>query len=157
MISKMAQLFRYTDDAQCFNMKKTNKRRCVNDLTTVPRSKIAKPNNFSLLEDFCFKCPLVGEMVIESIDNQSLINFKKISRHLHSFLENGRHLWKRMIKHNLKNFKEFQNQWKMVIKKIPVKFLEELAKTTHRFFLVDTKHFWYQWAPIHIAAQQGSL
>ena len=56
MISKMAQLFRYT--------KKTNKRRCVNDLTTLPKSKIAKPNNLSLLEDFCFKCPLVGEMII---------------------------------------------------------------------------------------------
>ena len=135
---------------------KMNKRKLVDDLTSLPRSKREKPNDFSLLEDFCFKCPLVGEMILEKIDSQSLISCKIVSRQMYGFLENERHLWKRMIRHHAKNFKEFKDQWKMVIK-TPVENLKELATTVVSFFSTDPKHYGHQWAPIHIAAQKGCL
>ena len=45
----------------------------------------------------------------------------------------------------------------MVIKKTPIEILKKLAKTVHSFFYIDPKHSRYQWTPLHIAAQKGSL
>ena len=142
---------------------KSNKRKCVNfhsvdDLISLPTSKRLKPNIFSLLEDFCFECPLVGGMILEKIDNQSLISCKKVNRQMHVFLENE--IWIRTIRDHLQNFQEFQefqDQWKIIIKKTPAKILKELATVILNFFSIHPQNYGYQWAPIHIAAQQGSL
>ena len=122
-----------------------------------PRSKRRKPNDLSFLEDFCLQFPSVGEMILKKIDNQSLVNCKKVSWEMEGFIKSERHYWIRMMGRHLQNFKEFQDQWKMVIKKTPIVILRKLSPTVDTFFYNDPIHYGQQWAPLHIAAQEGSL
>ena len=58
------------------------------------------------MEEVCKRFPLLAEDVIKRIDHQSLTKFKKASRDISEFLDDGRILWKQMI---LKNVEGNQN------------------------------------------------
>ena len=49
------------------------------------------------MEEVCKRFPGLAEDVIAKIDPKSLTRFKKSSRGVSKFLENGRGLWKQMI------------------------------------------------------------
>ena len=53
------------------------------------------------MEEVCKRFPGLAEDVIAKIDPKSLTRFKKSSRGVSKFLENGRGLWKRMILKNI--------------------------------------------------------
>ena len=59
------------------------------------------------MEEVCKRFPGLAEDVIAKIDPKSLTRFKKSSRGVSKFLENGRGLWKRMILKNISgNFQQ---------------------------------------------------
>ena len=53
------------------------------------------------MEEVCKRFPGLAEDVIAKIDPKSLTRFKKSSRGVTKFLENGRGLWKQMILKNI--------------------------------------------------------
>ena len=78
--------------------------------------------------------PVISQIILNNVDDNSLTNFKISSRENSNFLDNERFYWIRNIKKYSANFEEFQEIWKKVINKTPVEFSKNLAIDVHRFF-----------------------
>ena len=98
--------------------------------------------------------PLVKQMVLKMLDNQSLSNTKQASRGMAEFLNNERFYWIRIIKKYAKHFEGHEESWREVMKKIPINSLKELTLAVQKFF----KSFSFmKTAPLHIVAEKGSF
>ena len=62
-------------------------------------SHLLNPN----MEDLCERIPLLGKLVFTNLDNQSLTNFREVSRRLNESLDKERLLWLRIIKNHKSN------------------------------------------------------
>ena len=91
------------------------------------------------MEDLCYRFPVVSEMVLEKIDDLSLIKFKSAIRETCQFLNNGRYLPIRMIRKYNGHFEEFSETWKMFTKKTPVEITKKLGIAVHQFFESSTE------------------
>lgn len=103
------------------------------------------------------KFPVISQIILNNVDDESLTNFKISSRENSNFLDNERFYWIRNIKKYSETFKEFQESWNKVIKKTPVGFLKNLAIDVHSFFKGVSTRFTEQWHPLFIGAERGSL
>ena len=110
------------------------------------------------MEEVSNRFPSLVHMILENVDNESLVKFKETSREMSEFLINDRFYWIRILKKHGKYFKEFADSWKKVIDKTPVKIVKELAMTVEDYFnysLYNDDD--YQLHPLHIAAEGGRL
>ena len=106
------------------------------------------------MDILCKRFALVGEMVPNNLDNQSLTKSKEANKEISKFLDNGRFFWTRIIKKYNKNFEGFEESWKEAINKTPYNILKQLAIAVEQFF---KSYSFKQVAPLHIAAEKGSL
>ena len=110
------------------------------------------------MEDLCNRFPSLITMILENVDNQSLVNFKGTSRDLRDFVESERFYWIRIIEKYKGNFEEFSKCWKMVIERTPREIVKRVALAVEHFFSTycsnDRKFIkrYKQWSPLHIAA-----
>ena len=111
-----------------------------------------------MIQDLCKRFPLLGEMVFENLDDESLVKVKESSKEKNNHIQNQRFYWIRIIKKHGKYFKEFADSWKKVIDKTPVEIVKELAMTVEDYFnysLYNDDD--YQLHPLHIAAETGEV
>lgn len=109
------------------------------------------------MEDLSKRVPMINELILDNLDDKSLINFKEASREINQILDRERFYWIRTMNKHKGNFKEFKKSWKKVISKTPVGNVKQLALAVHHFFKgISTRHE-TQWHPLFIAAEQGSL
>ena len=87
------------------------------------------------MEDLCETMPLIGQILLNTLDNQSLTNCKTVTRKLDKFLGNERFYWIRVIKQYEENFSSFSDSWKMVIQKTPTEIIKEIGINSEQFFL----------------------
>ena len=71
--------------------------------------------------------PHLGVEIFNNLDNQNLTKCKEVSRYQRTFLEKEKHLWTRMIEKYYVNHLEFKEDWNLVVKKVQVKIVKELA------------------------------
>ena len=88
----------------------------------------------SSMEELGSRFPLISQIILNNVDDNSLANFRKVSRENSNFLDNERFYWIRNIKKYSSNLEEFQESWKKVINKTPVDFLKNLATDVQSFF-----------------------
>ena len=86
------------------------------------------------MEELGSRFPLISQIILNNVDDNSLANFRKVSRENSNFLDNERFYWIRNIKKYSSNLEEFQESWKKVINKTPVDFLKNLATDVQSFF-----------------------
>ena len=111
------------------------------------------------MEEFLARFPGLGRKIFNQLDNQDLIKCKEVSRYQCKFLEDDRLVWTRMIKKYNANHFEFKDAWKLVVEKVPVEIVKEIAIATKQFYT-----FWpqrvtdqHQHSPHHIAGEYGCL
>ena len=105
------------------------------------------------MEEIVIRFPVIAQQILEQLDNQNLTKCRTVDKILCSSIDENRLIWTRMIKNYIKGTGKFRKSWKLVMKKVPVKYLEDLALTTQKIGTV----LGYQYAPQHIVAACGSL
>ena len=119
------------------------------------------------MEDLCKRMPLLAGMILKSLDNHSLMICKESSIVLCQYLNEDKMVSVRKIKKYNSSFVEFQNVWKKILKKAPIKIVREFAILVQEFFKprlpitddtdVRNKRRSRQWHPLWIAALCGHL
>ena len=119
------------------------------------------------MEDLCKRMPLLAGMILKSLNNHSLMICKESSIIICQYLNEDKMVSVRKIKNYNSSFVEFQNVWKKVLKKAPVKIVREFAILAEDFFKprlpidedndVRHKRRSRQWHPLWIAALCGHL
>ena len=109
------------------------------------------------MEHLIKRFPLTNQLILNNIDDQTLINIVESSREIHQGLDNSRFFWIRMMSKYNRNFKEFQESWKKVVNKTPVDTIKELSLVVEKFFAARSSWIKKQWHPLSIAGTQGSL
>ena len=118
------------------------------------------------MEDLGTRFPSLIPMILENVDNQSLVNFKNTSRDLRDCVESERFYWIRIIEKYKGNFEEFSKCWKKVIERTPWQNVRRVALAVEHFFstyfsndIIDIKDSYIfikrykQWSPLQIAAR----
>ena len=138
------------------------------------------------MEEIFQRFPLIAQKILNHVDNETLINFKKVSRNNADFLEKERFYWIRIIQRYNCLFGEFHEVWKKVVSKTPVGIVKELAVAVYQFPITVSKklnknetqcscsetqcacnetilspldftqNFEKQWHPLYIGATSGS-
>ena len=115
------------------------------------------------MEEISMRFPVIAQQILKQLDNRNLTKCRTVGKILRSSIDENRLIWTRMIKSYIKRKKctgKFRKSWKLVMKKVPVKYLEDLALTTQKlatgleFTIVGLG---YKIAPQHIVAACGSL
>ena len=100
------------------------------------------------MENICERFPVITQMILNNVDDRSLINFKETSRDNDEMLNSERFYWIRIMKKYNGNFQEFYESWLKVINKSPVEIVEELALTVYQFFMARETRSEKQWHPL---------
>ena len=109
------------------------------------------------MEELCCRFPVLGQLMFDNLDEESLNNCKEASKVVSQFVINERFFWIRMIRKYYKNLIEFKSSWEMIIHKTSADILKKLAIVVHCFFTKDRLRFAFNWSPFHIAAQSGLM
>ena len=116
------------------------------------------------MEDLCYRFPHVASMILNGLDDQSLIQSMEAIREVDDFLRNDRIYWTRLLANYKKNLQMFKDSWRKSLYRVPVVKIKELAIAAQGFFLFEHRFFKHpksrldlQWSPLHIAADYGSL
>ena len=111
------------------------------------------------MENSIRRFALVAELILNNLDDQSLVRSKEISKEISKFTKNQRFYWIRMIGRKYWTFKGFQESWKEVIHQTPFDVVKELANEVQTLFTnqnicslrTGPMH------PLHIVALRGNL
>ena len=112
------------------------------------------------MERICLRTPHILEQINELLDDKSLVKCMGASRIMCSNIENqkcGKFVTARMIQSYVRNPKEFEYDWKIIIKNLPMERLSEFGMLVKDFYKVSSSRFQENWAPLHIAADRGRL
>ena len=112
------------------------------------------------MEDIGLRIPLILEQINGLLCNKTLANCMEVSSTFCVIIEDqrsGRFLIARKILSYLKNSNEFENDWMVVFKKLPIQKLKEFAILVKEFHDTVPKRSEQRWFPMHVAAERGRL
>ena len=119
-----------------------------------------------IMEVLCQRFPHVAKMILNFLDDQSLIQIMDANKEVDDFLSNDRIYWIRILANYKDNFILFRDSWRRNVHRVPVVKIKDLAIATQDFFNYcpsrlnqyqnRTKKY-FQWSPLHIAAHIGCL
>ena len=95
---------------------------------------------------------VAGAMILNNLDDQSLIRSKEASKEIAGFLENEKFYWIRIIMKNKDKFQGYEESWKEVINKIPVNRIKELGIS-----VLEHVEDVGKVSPLHSGAKNGSI
>ena len=107
------------------------------------------------MENCCKRFPHVGKMILNNLDDQSLVRSKEASRGTNNLLKNERFYFIRTIGRYNRRFEGYKESWNEVIKKTPINILEEIAYAVEKNFKIFP--FDKNIAPLQIIVQLGKL
>ena len=113
-----------------------------------------------IMENICVRFPHLLEQINELLDNKSLVKCKEVSQTMSSIIKNqksGTFITKRAIHSYIKNYKEFAEEWKIVLKKLPMERLNVFGILVKDFYKAVPSRRGFQWSPMHIAAERGDI
>ena len=94
----------------------------------------------SKMEKVLARFPGLGKKIFNQLDNQNFCKCNWVSRSLRKCIEENEPLWTRVIKKYNANQEKFKDVWKLVLKKIPVQNVEDLAITVEQFLSFIDDH-----------------
>ena len=109
------------------------------------------------MENLCHRFPHVAKIILNNLDDQSLIQIMDANKEVDDFLSNDRIYWIRVLANYNTNFKQFRDSWRRNIHRVPVVKIKDLAIATQDFFKYLPSRLDFQWSPLHIAAHIGCL
>ena len=109
------------------------------------------------METLCYRFPGIASMIFKGLDAQSLIKSMEANREFDNFLSNDRIYWIRVLAYYKTNFMQFKESWRKSLHQVPVVKIKELAIAAHNFFKYRQSRVNFQWSPLHIVANIGSL
>ena len=103
------------------------------------------------MENCIRKFPVVGAMIFNNLDNQSLVVSREINEEISEFIKNERFYWIRIIEGYIGGQ---EKAWKEVINKMPINVVKQLTTAVENHC-----HFGYGYdiAPLNIAAEDNNL
>ena len=101
------------------------------------------------------RIPYIAQLIFEEVDDKTLVNCKTVSETWVSFIGMKKIEWLRIILKYAGNMTEFADHWKLLLRRIPVKLVKEIALTVTEFFSANPKRKDFQWSPFVIAADRG--
>ena len=105
----------------------------------------------------CHRFPRVAKMILNNLDDQSLIQIMDANKEVDDFLSNDRIYWTRVLANYNTNFILFRDSWRRCLHQVPVVKIKELALAAQEFFKRPQSRLKFQWSPLHIAAHIGRL
>ena len=81
------------------------------------------------MENCIRRFPVVGAMILNNLDNQTLVRSKEISREISEFIKNERFYWMRIIQ-------KYNDDWRQIIKKTSIKDLKHLAIESEKSYWI---------------------
>ena len=114
----------------------------------------------SELEELFLRFPLMARLILINLNDQTLVQFNKISKELYKNDTKERLVWIRIIKKYASSFQDVHEAWKEIVHKTPNGYLEKLAKSIQEFsksIILQMYKKEKKWFPIQIAVEQGSL
>jgi ankyrin repeat protein len=109
------------------------------------------------MENLCHRFPHVAKIILNNLDDQSLIQIMEANREVDYFLSNNRIYWIRVLANYNTNFIQFRDSWRRNIHRVPVVKIKELVIATQNFFKNHPSRLNSQWSPLDIAAHSGCL
>ena len=97
------------------------------------------------MENIFQRFPVITQMILNNVDERSLINFKETSRDIDEMFKSERFYWIRIMKKYNGNFQEFHESWLKVINKSPLEIVKELALAVYQFFIARETRSEKQW------------
>ena len=82
------------------------------------------------LENFCSRFPHLSEDILGELDYKSLVKFKEVSKFWYKNINEQRIYCIRQIEQCTETFTEFNKEWKMVVRKTPLKILKLIEVVT---------------------------
>ena len=86
------------------------------------------------MEELCCRFPVLGDLMFNNLDDQSLSNSKVAGRVVSQFVINERFFWIRIIQNYYEELSEFKTSWEMVIRRTSVDILKKLNVVFLIFF-----------------------
>ena len=118
------------------------------------------------MDNIISRFPGLAEKIFDRLDNESLVNSRTVSRPWSEFTEKEMFFLKRIIKKLIGGYENFQETWKLVMKKADMEMMNELALAV-KFFLSqhpgncrdeeNCKHRAVPRSPLHVAANAGQV
>ena len=95
----------------------------------------------SKMEEVLARFPGLGKKIFNQLDNQNFCKCKVVSRSLRKCIEENEPFWTRVIKKYNADPVKFKDAWKLVLEKIPVQNVEDLAFAVEQFlsFIEDVE------------------
>ena len=109
------------------------------------------------MEQVILRIPFLAESIFAEADNKTLANCKIVGETWASFIDMKKVKWLRIILKYAGNMMECADCWKVLVRRVPVKIVKEIALTVEDFFCANPKRKDYQWSPFIIAADRGHL
>ena len=110
------------------------------------------------LENFLLRFPNVFEKIFKELDNQTLTKSREVSKSWKKFLGQSRLIYMRKILKYHKNHVEYMEDWQLVMVKMPLETLKQVAAMVEEFYTrrTLTPRIEFQHSPLQIAADYGS-
>ena len=95
------------------------------------------------MDEVIQRFPMVAKEILDKLDNRTLTNCKRVSKHWCHFIDNQKTPWIRRIQIYIKrNINHHLEDWKKVIFRAPVQVLKELALATEKIFTLRDTQLW---------------
>ena len=109
--------------------------------------------------------PTVAVNILNSLDDQSLFNYKESDKENCEFLGQERFYWIRILKKYNRYFETSKESWKKAISKTPACFIKKLAMAVVTIFKNESDQSWKflfclnqaQFTPVIVSAFDGDL
>ena len=88
----------------------------------------------TILENFLLRFPNVFEKIFKELDNQTLTKSKEVSGSWKNFLGQCRLIYMRKIMKYHKNHVEYMEDWQLVMVKMPLETLKQVAAMVEEFY-----------------------
>ena len=94
------------------------------------------------MDEVIQRFPMVAKEILDELDNRTLTDCKRVSKHWCHFIDNQKTPWIRRIQIYIKRNNDHLEDWKKVIFRAPVQVLKELALATEKIFTLKDTQLW---------------
>ena len=108
------------------------------------------------MEQLCAIFPVVSEIILDNLDDQSLTSLKVVSKNLNNFFDKEKCIPLRKIKKHIQDIDFCSESWNKVVKRTHVDNVKKLAAAVEEFFKPSDFSVTFDvLSPLEIAAHHG--
>ena len=116
------------------------------------------------MDNIISRFPGLADKIFDSLDDESLVNSRTVSRSWSEFTENEMFFLRRIIEKLIGEYEDFKETWKLVMKKADMEMMNELALAV-KYFLSQNGNGYAEncklravpRSPLHVAVEAGQV